>query len=334
MSEPSQVHAVETSVEPHIDTSYRAFRARKIAAELSASVSLYSYLDNDQGRDRLSLLMSCRRYAWFAREVETGRVLVASNSCRLRWCPICSKARGYYIVSNVIPWAEHQKTIRFMTLTLKHSSEPLPGQINRLYTAFKKLRTDKQFKTYCTGGIWFFQVVKSKDGESWHPHLHCLVTGKYIPTDWLSRKWLAVTGSSKIVKLQAVKNPDKAAEYVARYSARPVELSDYEFEERLLIFEAFHGRRLAGTWGKARTVSLSPPRKVEENKYERLGSWDLIHELSKTEPVALSILKAWAEKTPISEDLTCIEYEQGMEGGIEIHINSVDDYPVENANLF
>lgn len=334
MSDPSQLDAVETSVSPHIDTSYRAFRSRPVAKELSVSASMYSYLDNEHGLDRLSLLLCCRRYAWFAREKDTGRVLVASNSCRLRWCPICSKSRGYYLVNNVVPWAERQKKIRFLTLTLRHSSEPLPGQINRLYAAFSRLRKDKQFKTFCTGGIWFFQVKKSKDNKTWHPHLHCLITGKYIPTDWLSRKWLALTKSSKIVKILAVKNPDRAAEYVARYSARPVELSDYEFEERLSIFEAFHGRRLAGTWGSAKGLSLSPPRKVEENKYERLGSWDLIHHLSKTEPIALSILKAWADNTPISVDTTFIEYENFVNNVPEVHINSMDEYPPEQPNLF
>jgi hypothetical protein len=122
-----------------------------------------------------------------------------------------------------------------------------------------------------------------------------------------------VTKSSKIVDLKSVRNPEKVAAYVARYSASPVKLIDHPFERRVEIFESFHGRRLAGTWGAAKDVSLSPPRTIEVKRFTRLGSWDIVHLASRTDPIALEILRAWSEGVPIEDGLTCIDYENQID---------------------
>jgi len=305
----SLVHPEETTVMPDSYPTYREYRAGPVKDELNVTMSLYSYLDNDHNTNRLELLMKCRRFAWFVRARETGLVHVASNSCRQRWCPICSSSRSSYMVQNITPWAEHTNRLKFMTVTMKHSSRSLSEQISRLYSDFRKLRCDPYFKKLCSGGIWFFQIKLDADKQLWHPHIHCLIQSKFIPHKWLSAKWLSITKYSCVTDIRAVRNPKTVAKYVARYCARPVNLSEHGLEKRIEIFKAFHGRRLCGTWGKAKCVSLSPPKKIEDGLYDNIGNWSTVHEAAKTDSVALGILRAWADHVPITENESCIWYD-------------------------
>ena len=266
---------------------------------------MYSELDILHNKNRMSLLSKCRTFAWFARSTETGRVHVCSNSCRQRWCPICSSSKANYIVKSLAPWVKTIKNPRFLTLTLKHSNAPLQIQISNLYKHFRNLRRDKQFKQYVKAGIWFFQVKLSKRGDQWHPHLHCLIQGKYMPQEWISRKWLKITKTSNIVDIRAVKNKSEVAKYVARYCARPAKLSKFPPSLRQEIFEGLHGRRLCGKWGNLKEISLSPPKYVPETKYTRLGTWSTILSLKTTSAFARQIVKAWFEKLTIPPDVTC-----------------------------
>lgn len=295
----TQVHTKETTEPLSPYQSYQSHRRSLCADEFTAAESTYSRLDERDEKQRLKLLLECRTEAWFVRNVETGNVHVASNSCRLRWCPICSRAKSMYITHNVKPWIESLRIARFMTLTLKHSSAPLATQIDKLYADFRRLRKDTQFKQLCVGGVWFFQIKLSEDSQQWHPHLHCILAGKWISKFWLSEKWLAITRSSKIIDIKIVRDPDKSANEVARYSASPAQLKGLDIDQRIEVFDAMHGRRMCGTWGIAKAVSLSPPRSVDKQKYEDLGGYSLILGLSSEDGAARQIFLAWQNKTPL-----------------------------------
>jgi len=301
----SSVHPIETTVLSDDWPTYRELRVSYCREEQAATEELYAEIDRQDGKSRLSVLLNCRKYAWFARSNETGLVHVCSNSCRQRWCPICSGGRSSYIVNSITPWIERLRFPRFLTLTLKHSNAPLKQQIDQIYKHFRNLRKDKQFKKYVKGGIWFFQVKLSDHGDQWHPHVHCLITGKYMPHDWIKRKWLRITQSSSIVDIRAVKNKTEVAKYVARYCARPAQLSKYPISIREEIYRALHGRRLCGVWGKAKGISLSPPKFVASEKYTRLGSWSTILSLKCTSSAARQIIKSWLEKLVLPEGVSC-----------------------------
>jgi hypothetical protein len=292
-SDCTSVHTIETTGTSPVSTNYQDYRRSLCATEFSAAQLLYSNIDLSEGGNREGQLLECRQYASFVQNKETGKVHVASNSCRLRWCPICAKSRSAYITRSVRSWLSKVRTARFLTLTLKHSNAPLATQITKLYDDFRKLRRHKQFRKYCHSGVWFFQVKLSKDGEQWHPHLHCVILGKYIPHDWLSKLWLRITKSSNIIDIRLVKNHDKMASYVARYSARPADLSSFPPFLQMEMFKAMHGRRLCGSWGVSGGLSLSPPRKLDESKFNNLGSFSKIMSLFESEPKAKEIFVAW-----------------------------------------
>lgn len=301
---PTQLDAVETTVSPNQFDSYRTYRSQSCLEELEATKELYSKIDDVEGKSKTQGLMDCRKFAWFARHIETNRVHVVSNSCRLRWCPICSKGRTGYIVQSLTPWMMKKRVTRFLTLTMRHSQDDLHTQITRLYSYFRTLRRHKWFRKHVSGGVWFFQVKLGVKRDAWHPHLHCIVSGKYIPKMELSRLWEKITCGSKIVDVKMVRVPKDTASYVARYSARPAQLRKYPLDLRIEIYSAMHGRRLCGSWGAAKGVSLRPPTSVESTKFVRLGSWSQVEHLRHSDIDARTIFECWYEKETIDPSVS------------------------------
>lgn len=301
---PTSLDAVETSVSHSIFHSYRSYRSSTCLEELQATIELYSKLDNIEGKFKTRALQDCRQFAWFARNIETNRVHVVSNSCRLRWCPICSKGRTGYIIQSLTPWMKSKKVTRFLTLTMKHSQDDLGTQITRLYSHFRALRKHRWFKKHVSGGVWFFQVKLSAKRDEWHPHLHCIVSGKYIPKMELSRLWEQITTDSKIVDVKLVRDPNDTASYVARYSARPAQLRRYPLDLRMEIYSAMHGRRLCGTWAAAKGVSLRPPTSVDSAKFVKLGSWNTVEHMRHSDIDAKTIFDCWYQKETINPDVS------------------------------
>lgn len=323
-SAPTLVHPIETSVSEPDYLPYRTIRLSSFPDEYPATKEMYSYLDNDQGKRRLEQLEKCRRYAWFVRDTESGSVHVQSNACRLRWCPICSQTKTAFITSEVEDWILRTKFVRFLTLTLKHTNAPLDHQIDFLYKHFRKLRVQKQFAKLCKGGIWFFQIKRSKDGTQWHPHLHCLLKGSWIERVWLSNLWLKITGTSNVIDIRAVNNPAKVASDIARYCSRPAMLKDYPLSQRVEIFNALHGRRLCGKWGSVKGVSFSPPKTVDTGRYKNIGNWSTVNMLVDSEPMAKQIIEAWKTGDTIAEDVSCLSYDIAIDNPIELHIEELD----------
>jgi len=307
----------ETTGQSLDPSDYRSVRIHPVQDEYQASYELYSHLADTTGKDRTGTLQECRSLAWFVRDTETNLVHVASNSCKLRWCPVCARSRTYWIQSQVLDFAQNVRNLRFLTVTLRHTSADLSSQIDYLYSCFRSLRKLTQFKKLVTGGIWFFQVTYDKNTGYWHPHIHALITGFYIPKSWLIKAWTKVTKGSFICDIKLVRNPEQVANYVARYCSRPVELKNFPMEQRVQIFESFHGRRLAGTWGKAKDLSLSPPRSVPEGRFVKLGTWSTVYENRNSDPNALMIYRCWKEKTCILENVTMMSLD-----------NFIDDIPV------
>lgn len=295
----TSVHTLETSATTDLPHSYRDYQSRHCESELQRTEFLYSHMDSLQGTNRIEKLHGCRSLSWFARNTETGLVRVISNACRLRWCPICSKARSSFLSVQVKDWLKSFKNPKFLTLTMKHSKAPLEHQIKWLYENFRRYRQKKHISRKIRGGIWFFQLKKSKTDDLWHPHLHCVIDSPYIPHKLLSDLWKQQTKSSSVVDIRAIRKPEKIAEYVARYCARPCNLSSYSDDEIIEIFTVFHGRRLCGAWGSAKCVSFRPSKSADSDKWHRLGSWSDVIQQQNEKPRAKAILMAYLLKKPI-----------------------------------
>lgn len=293
----------ETTVQFESIPTYGESLRHSCHSEYFAAVRTYARLDEGSDRCRDWNLEHCRSSAWFFRHVETGEVRVGSNSCHLRWCPVCAQARTNYITHSVSEWLAASGYPKFMTLTLRHSTSPLEHQIKWLYKSFRDLRRRKEFKRCVKGGIWFFQIKKSKSDNLWHPHLHCLIEGLFFQKRLLTRIWGEITHGSTIVDIRPVRDPRKVANDAARYAACPGQLSALEQDDACELVDAVHGKRICGTWGTGRAVSLRPAKSTDSEKWHMLGSWDEVFADRDTNPNARAIINAWKDKKPLDKGL-------------------------------
>jgi len=130
---PSSVHPKETTHAEPPKIGYRDSLIILCEDEYNATKTAYHQWDLETKKFREFELDDCRTNAWFAIHMPTRTVRVLSSACRLRWCPLCSKSKSARIVENLKPWLHLSKGSKFLTLTLKHSSESLDAQITRLY---------------------------------------------------------------------------------------------------------------------------------------------------------------------------------------------------------
>lgn len=263
----------ETTGRSDFGSSYRNFLTSGMQSRIDFVESVYSAIDDRDEKHRTAAYNACRSSAWFVRHRVSGQVRVASSRCNLRWCPLCIKTKRFIMLQSLIPWVKNAKKPKFITLTLKHSDAPLQHQISSLYGFFRTLRKRPYWKSRIKGGIWFFQVTKSKSDGLWHPHLHVLCEGRYIPHGDLSGIWCDITHGSSIVDTRAVKNPKKAAEYVSRYASAPCSLDSFDLDGAVEVVDALAGRRICGTFGTAKGLQLVPKKCPDSDEWEYLAGF-------------------------------------------------------------
>ena len=328
---PPRVSAALTSVHPKETTTpdppkirYRDSLIILCEDEYNATKKAYHDWDLETKKWREFELDDCRTNAWFAIHMPTRTVRVLSSACRLRWCPLCSKSKSARIVGNLEPWLHLCHAAKFLTLTLKHSDESLDRQITRLYSCFSTFRKRRYIKESITGGIWFFQIKFCKDSGQWHPHLHCVLDGEYMPQKTIKAIWHEITGDSDIVDIRSVRSKKKAAEYVARDAARPARLAGLTPPQAVEVMSAMHGRRLCGTWGSARSVKLTVTPDGARDEYFSVCAYGDLLRLAKNSQFADKIREAFVSKKPL--DIICSQASL-CEYGEEMYADNRQDMP-------
>jgi hypothetical protein len=303
----SLVHTIETTITNPPPDNFHRYKVSFDPTEYAMTFAAYADCDRMDGTKKTDLLDSCRRYAWFVRHKETGKVRVVSNACRLRWCPLCSRAHQNLIEHNVKDWLQEAKQPKFLTLTLKHTTAPLAHQVDNLYRFFLRFRRLKEIRKALHGGVWFFQIKQSESDFLWHPHLHCIIDSDYIPHSLLSKLWLRTTLSSSIVDIRTVNDPDDVAEYVARYCARPSNLKHLGQFDAYELISSMHGRRLCGTWGNAKSIQLTMKSEPDKLAWTKIGDWSLVINFLKTDENAQKIFNAWRTNSPLEANVSMRE---------------------------
>lgn len=303
----SKLDTLETSVDSRPPESYRKFCISHCQDEYDSALSAYEVYDEEDCGHRADNLESCRTGAYFARNVHTGKVKILSSSCHQRWCPMCSATRKWFLSQQISEWLSNVRQPKFLTLTLAHAEFLLEHQIDFLYSCFRKFRQTKLLKDHVRGGVWFFQIHRSKTDRLWHPHLHCVIDSPWIDKFKLSTNWELVTETSKIIDIKEVKDPEKMSEYVARYAARPSMLTGLDIASRHELLMTLHGRRLVGTWGNARSIVLRPSKPPDADDWQKVGYWSqVIFRLDSNEN-ALKIWKAYLSGDECPDDCNCLD---------------------------
>lgn len=179
------------------------------------------------------------------------KLALCGNKCRDRFCLPCQKERAALIANHLISLLEGEPA-RFITLTLAHRNEPLKDTLDRLYKDYAKLRRTGLWMRTVRAAAATLEITYNRDRGEWHPHLHILARGRYVPHADLKAAWHKITGDSFIVDIRYVKDQSRAAQYVAKYAAK-AQNGTYSTHPAALeeALAALKGRRmvmLTGEW--------------------------------------------------------------------------------------
>lgn len=214
----------------------------------------------DAGKSRLELerFAACGATGWlFHRPGPPEQFRIGSSKCRNRWCEACAREKRIIVCRNLRANVKATR-LRLMTLTLRHSTEPLNDLIDKLYSCWDQLRKTRLIQGSVAGGVAFLEVTRGTEGRSWHPHLHVLWEGRFIPQDQVSKMWKELTGDSWIVDLRPIGDSDAAARYVAKYASKSIPKSVWNDHERFVeVIQTFQGRRTFNAFGSWRKFPLS-----------------------------------------------------------------------------
>lgn len=326
MSGTSSVHTIETSERLPLPSSYRAYRIGLNPDLYEKANQLYSAVDAVDYTSYIDRLDSCRSRSWFARHKDTGKVRVFTTTCKLRWCPMCVAARRAWLQGSIGEWLKGIEQPKFLTLTIKHNGLPLSLQIKNLYTYFKNLRRSAFWRRKVAGGVWFFQLKKSDTDELWHPHLHCVLDSDWMLHETLSGLWNEITHGSPIVDIKIVRNPEKSADYVARYATAPANLIHLDTDDAVDCFRSLHGRRICGKFGTAEVIHLRPPKCDDKDEWQHVGGWSVVTQCADSHPAALLILQAWQSNSVLAPSISMYDLEYEIRNGFK---RLVDDGPFQ-----
>jgi len=215
---------------------------------------------------------------------------ISCDRCRDRFCVPCASERSRIVAANVHDHIK-DRTVRFITLTLRSSNAALDQCVSRLYDCFARLKRRKCWSCSQTGGAVFLEIKWSPDKQQWHPHLHIISEGKFLDVRELSMHWKCITGDSFIVDIRIVKQSKQAAQYVAKYASKGIGGAYMHDPAKLReAIKCLSGRRLLATFGDWRGLKLLE-QKVEDD-WECIGNLnDFLIRCRKGELGVTTILK-------------------------------------------
>ncbi|MBA7702918.1 hypothetical protein ES703_111696 [subsurface metagenome] len=147
----------------------------------------------------------------------------------------------------------------------------------------------------------------------------------------LSKLWCRITSGSKIVDIRPIRDPQKAANEVARYASAPADLESNKPDDYVEIFESLHKRKSCGTWGSARSVLLKQPAATDKDSWRSVGSWSLVREMNGHSTDADAIVKAWVTSSPLEEGVSMRGVEKFI---INAGFTTVIEKPVRIQSTF
>lgn len=217
---------------------------------------------------RLEAFETCGSAAWVLKSLDTSNQFkVASSNCHDRFCIPCALDRAAIIRTNLRNHLQARRKAsasakhyvhRSMTLTVKTTSgEPLKTSLDNLATWFTKLRKTRLWKQCVRGGVAICELKYFRDTRRWHPHLHVIWEGQYIPHDELKRAWHAITQSSYICHLKPIRSDEAAIRYLSGYVTKTMDGSfSHDVDLIREAIEALTGRKLIATFGTWHKVAL------------------------------------------------------------------------------
>lgn len=216
-----------------------------------------------------------------------------ANYCKSRHCQPCMRAKATRLSMNLRRRLSERPDgrYRFVTLTLKNSKQDLAAEIRRLYTCFKSIRGHRVWRRQ-RGGCFILEV-KWSSGRGWHPHLHIITEGEYIPQAELSEAWHHVTGDSFVVDVRPLTTGYDPADYVAKYITKATNSDVWDDDSAAQEWIcSSKGVRPAATFGNWRGFKLCSQPECADDWQPIASLGQVLHDARQGQPWAVAILKS------------------------------------------
>jgi Replication protein len=223
--------------------------------------------DYDAKRQRIahSALAKCGQKATVEWSPMAERYRVRADRCGLAICPTCSARKSAALGRRVEHWIGRVQPHRWrmITLSLPSNNDSLTLSRDTLSHAFHKLKQTKCWGSAQHYGYSFGEVTFNVTTRQWHPHLHILMFGVYLPWKALHAAWCKASGVKAACWIDEIDSGGAAARYVAKYVGKPVKLVRNKTADEL--------RRDAGKRGS--TVIALEGARLKDLPGEKLEEW-------------------------------------------------------------
>ena len=243
------------------------------------------------GDTMLEIIENCSKFMMFYADASKEKLkLMKSNSCKNRFCPMCSwrKAKKDALKNSIIMKkliADNQYAFLFLTLTSPNvPGEELEKEIKDYVVAFKRLTKLKEFQKINIGYIRKLEVTYNKEKNTYHPHYHillCVNKSYFTSKNYIKqKKWLEMWQQSKrdktitqvdIRKIELNKE-DKSFLEISKYTAKD---SDYLQSQEVfnVFYDSLKGKQV---------ITYNSIFKELAKKYDN-GELDYLKDIDKTD---------------------------------------------------
>jgi hypothetical protein len=192
-------------------------RNHKQRDELIAALAEVPSRDNTRWASRLAL---CCQSAHLHLQPRTREVNTSLFRCMHRACPFCGRARTAQVADRITRAIADYPRPRTLILTLKSRPGPLDAQLKRLQRSFATLRKAPLWKANVARCIYTMEITWNAELAQWHPHIHAIWDGSYIPIQALRKLWEQITTDSYVLWMTDITDRTTAANELAKYVSK------------------------------------------------------------------------------------------------------------------
>jgi len=286
-------------------------------------------------------LLSCQASWMVLKHKSTDEISLLPVACNAAPCPHCARQRSAILFNRAASKFEkiaHKVSLRWITLTLKNppfgSLAIVLSHILKAFALLKKSTSNwSPWSAHIAGYIWSLEITINHRAQSWHPHIHLIVDGSFLPLEKLQLAWQRALGpvpgraiigecyiyangrkiplseapQSEIRRHPDTNDPilhDLRAENLLNVIAETTKYILGPFETRLTrvseireLMAALHNKRLKGSGG----TLLIPGRAAQAN-YTNLGGLQSVlnptHPRYVDDPSIFSNIVSFAQARP------------------------------------
>lgn len=240
------------------------------ASERAAVVLALASAECDRLQRRARTMAACC-CSPLLQQAADGSLRVVPIRCRERLCPLCAARRAREVAAKYGEAVGRMGAARHVVLTAPAVAAGLADQLRGLRDAMRRLRASPLWRRCVTAGVYTVEVTFNAKTGRWHPHLHIIADGHFIPHAELRAAWRAALagrgpwaglppGSACIVHVSAVHNRHLLARYIAKYIAKPAGLAAWPPAAIREYAAALVGVRMMHTFGGLHGVKLGAPQ--------------------------------------------------------------------------